>query len=271
MSRKLFEYFFDPEDLEPFYSELMRSNSASKDSDRRLKKRVNRATVSQENKAAEIGDARGPAAAEPVTKSESAAPQVAEDEPVIVAAENQVVGSDERDLQDENREGIAVSSAGTDVRPNSENATTTVGEQREIARSRVRTLLSVHALGQYVFCVRSAILAAERGDERDIDEPPPRLTFLPNFDLERIEEMLSANLRQLVLAAVLIVCLMVSMTLSAIDEGPFQFYLAALAFLFALLWAAHLLICIVQLTLRRMAAMAPKPVNRSPHFRERSR
>jgi len=58
-------------------------------------------------------------------------------------------------------------------------------------------LISVHAVGQYAFCPRSAILALETGDETDIDEPLPRLDYLPNFDLERIEEELSKWLGRL--------------------------------------------------------------------------
>jgi hypothetical protein len=127
-------------------------------------------------------------------------------------------------------------------------------------------MLSVHALGQYVFCARSAILAAERGDERDIDEPLPRLTFLPNFDLERIEEMLSTSLKQLLLAVVLILGLMVSMTLSSQAESPMQFNLAAITFFLALLWSADLLISIVQLSIRRIAALRAEVREPEPSF-----
>ena len=139
-------------------------------------------------------------------------------------------------------------------------------EQPEQVRTRVRNMLSVHALGQYVFCPRAAILAAERGDERDIDEPPPRLTFLPNFDLERIEELLSKSLKQLLLAVVLIFGLMVSMTLSSQDQNPTQFNLAAATFFFALLWTAHLVTSIVQLTIRRIAALRAEAREPEPTF-----
>jgi hypothetical protein len=56
--------------------------------------------------------------------------------------------------------------------------------------------MSVHVLGQFTFCGRAGIYSAENGDETDLDEPAPRLTYLPNFDLERIEEQLSKVIRE---------------------------------------------------------------------------
>ena len=56
MSRKLFEYFFDPEELEPFYSELTRSTTAPQRSDRRPKEAGDGPTVSHEFEAAGAED-----------------------------------------------------------------------------------------------------------------------------------------------------------------------------------------------------------------------
>lgn len=70
----------------------------------------------------------------------------------------------------------------------------------EVARSPAwgqRDLISVHALGQFTFCNRAGVYAAEHGEESDPEEFEPRLDFLPNFDLERIEEQLSKMLQAL--------------------------------------------------------------------------
>ena len=122
-------------------------------------------------------------------------------------------------------------------------------------RTRVRHLLSVHALGQYVFCVRSGILAAERGDEQDIDEPMPRLTYLPNFDQERIEEMLKNKFQQLGFSlayGVSMLCLMVAGVLS---QNKTLFYPAMFIFIACLMWFISLSATILQLAVRRLAAV----------------
>ncbi|MCA9151681.1 MAG: hypothetical protein KDA92_20395 [Planctomycetales bacterium] len=54
--------------------------------------------------------------------------------------------------------------------------------------------LSVHAFGQFEFCARAGIYAHEQPNEQDVDEPLPRLGYLPNFDVEKIEERLRAEL-----------------------------------------------------------------------------
>ncbi len=57
--------------------------------------------------------------------------------------------------------------------------------------------ISVHVLGQFAFCNRAGIYSAENGDEADLDEPQPQWAYVPNFDLERIEEQLAKLLQQL--------------------------------------------------------------------------
>ncbi len=265
MSRKLFEFFFDPSELEPFYSELTGVKgpathrvSALKISRKRLPQPKISSTRSRKQPSEEpernrhdIESTTSDDARDTATDSSHVEPSSAPD--VRVEPTRKPVEPVPRAT-----EPTAQSTEGTD--------TTELEQQREPARTRVRNMLSVHALGQYVFCPRAAILAAERGDERDIDEPPPRLTFLPNFDLERIEELLSTSLKQLLLAVVLIFGLMVSMTLSSQDQNPTQFNLAAATFFFALLWTAHLITSIVQLTIRRIAALRAEAREPEPSF-----
>ena len=115
--------------------------------------------------------------------------------------------------------------------------------------------MSVHALGQFVYCPRSAILAAELGDETDIDEPPPRLDYLPNFDLERIEEWLSKYIRRLLLALFLAAGLTLLMIAGLVEANRLLFYPAFAVFVPCLMWLMHLAGAVLQLGLRRRAAL----------------
>lgn len=56
--------------------------------------------------------------------------------------------------------------------------------------------ISVHALGKYAFCPRAGVLASESADDTDPDEDPLRLDYLPNYDLELIEEQIARLVRQ---------------------------------------------------------------------------
>ena len=266
MSRKLFEFFFDPEELEPFYSELTgakqpkaRDSSPSKPLRKEISSSNGAASIRSRG---QLFDESGSAvrAVESNTSDmgkQASAESPSEEESSV--AKVQVESASEPVVPVQNVPGRSVETPATSSAIADES-------ERQPVRSRVRNMLSVHALGQYVFCARSAILAAEQGDERDIDEPLARLTYLPNFDLERIEELLSTSLKQLLLAFVLIFGLMVSMTLSSQDENPTQFNLAAATFFFALLWAAHLVISIVQLTIRRIAAIQAEAREPEPSF-----
>lgn len=71
--------------------------------------------------------------------------------------------------------------------------------------------MSVHVLGQFAFCNRAGIYSAENGDETDLDEPQPQWGYLPNFDLERIEEQLAKLLRQSWLLLGLVVVMILGM------------------------------------------------------------
>lgn len=266
MSRKLFEFFFDPDELEPFYSELTAGKRSSRRINSKPAKPRARAAIPSRSVAKPI---ENPPRENP-TPSDTSVSFAADKLSTTKNDEtNEEKPHSERDTHVEAGKRRPSSTPNVD-RPSEEifekTDDTPANRKQVTTRTRVRNMLSVHALGQYVFCPRSAILAAERGDERDIDEPPPRLTFLPNFELERIEEMLSKGLKQLLLAAVLIIGLMVSMVLSSQDENPTQFNLAAATFFFALLWTAHLISSIVQLTIRRIAALRAEAREPDPSF-----
>jgi len=129
-----------------------------------------------------------------------------------------------------------------------------VSAEHRHSNTRLRKYLSVHALGQFVFCRRSAILAAENGDDSD-DRPMPRLTYLPNFDLERIEEALRARLSQMGLAMICCVigfCLMVTVIL---NRNLALFCLSLMAFIGCSMWCLQQAIYVAQLASRRRAAM----------------
>ncbi len=83
--------------------------------------------------------------------------------------------------------------------PQSENRepSRATGNRARAAKPQ-RPVLSVHALGQFEFCPRAGIYAAEHPEPQDADEPLPSLGYLPNFDLEQIEERLQEELTRLV-------------------------------------------------------------------------
>ena len=129
MSGKLFEYFFEPEDLEPFYSELVAHTSYEP----KLHARKKPPTVETAPKTA--------VPAFPPSK-----PEIATEPPASSAGEK----------PNEERSSVA----------DPPSADKSVDWDQNL--TQVRQLFSVHALGQFVFCARSAILAAESGDQQDL-------------------------------------------------------------------------------------------------------
>ncbi|MCA9039999.1 MAG: hypothetical protein KDA65_06625 [Planctomycetaceae bacterium] len=118
----------------------------------------------------------------------------------------------------------------------------------------MRRLLSVHALGQYVFCPRSAILAVEKGDERDVDEPLPRFTYLPNFDLEKIDEAFADKVNQFLFYLLFSGGLIVLLKMALDQQNRVVFYPCLLALL-GLAWGTfQVFISLLDLALRRRAA-----------------
>lgn len=259
MSRTLFEFFFDPDDLEPYYSDLLRTKSSRNRGVTRTKDEYSRpqrpapdcASGTNTSTARQGEEVPNDGETDSAGSRDSAPPEVDETtqkcEPESAEAQ--------RDAEPSSR-----SSERTKAReqPNVAEVSNT-GGGGSFGHTRVRNMLSVHALGQYVFCPRSAILAAERGDERDIDEPLPRLTFLPSFDLERIEEVLSLKFNHLVLAVGLIAVSTWVLVVSVHDEGPQRYYVAAGFLFLGLWWAADLLTAIVQLAVRRFEAVYNQP------------
>ncbi|MFZ1008990.1 MAG: hypothetical protein WAN65_19270, partial [Candidatus Sulfotelmatobacter sp.] len=58
--------------------------------------------------------------------------------------------------------------------------------------------IKVRTLGEFVFCPRAGILAAEKeGDEDESVEDPVRLDFLPEYSLSMIEDQLGLHIRAL--------------------------------------------------------------------------
>lgn len=125
-------------------------------------------------------------------------------------------------------------------------------------------LLSVHALGQFEFCSRSGIYSAEHVDDTDFDEPPPRLDYLPNFDLELIEEQLSRLLRQVPLGLLAAVMLVLAMVGGVALRRRGLFYGSFAAFALGLLWFIELVRKILVLGWRRMAAKRAALTEPSP-------
>ena len=164
MSQEVFEYFFEPDDLEPFYSRLPRMtlskpktstvpmSAPEENGTQNTSTRVVRDSDSEDELTHRSDSCEAKTTSDHVNFSEEAveAPPSA-DAANITPAASKIAQSVERHEPDNN-----------DARPH-----------------RVRELLSVHALGQYAFCARSAILAAERGDDQDVDcllytSPSPR-------------------------------------------------------------------------------------------------
>ena len=95
--------------------------------------------------------------------------------------------------------------------------------------------ISVHALGQLAFCPRSAVLALERGNQEDPEEQIPRLDYLPNFDLARIEEVLKRQIRWLVVAVSFLAMMIVPLVFGMWWGEPVVTY-ATLGIVVGLLW-----------------------------------
>lgn len=236
MSRKVFEYFFDPDDLEPFYSELPRSKLTAINP---LEMRDERLAETVADLADGEGSSVGDTTASPMGNGDNHSPANKPPKSQRTTNETTRVASDSTAMQ------IGGAVAGNNP-----------ADQSGVAHhTRVRRLISVHALGQYVFCVRSAILSAELGDQRDIDEPLGRFTYLPNFDRERIEELLSAKITQLGFFVLYGVCLAVLMKMGLAEQKRWVFYPSLAGLLTLTFWSLSVFVCILDLALRRRAAI----------------
>ena len=219
MTGDVFEYFFEPEELEPYYSEVLKL--------RRIPGvpligtfPVNDIAADTDAVAADLSVPDAPGGEDP----------------------SRLAGTDVEEPTENEKPGGSV---GSQAEP----------ETKTPARTRVRQFLSVHALGQFVFCARSAILAAERGDEQDPNEPLPRLTYLPNFDLALIDEMLSTKTNHLLLAMVYGGCMVALMVYGVLSQNRAMFYPSMFVFIACAMWFVGSLATILQLLVRRRAAV----------------
>ena len=234
MNGDVFEYYFEPEDLEPYLSELrtssLRSQPVSKSIPTKKRHHVSRSTVRTR------------------TRRENCVAVAPMHESVVERGENEPInGQPVNDVAVESTAGPECSEEQTD---------SNIDDQLENQNpSRIRHFLSVHALGQFLFCPRSAILAAERGDERDVDEPLPRLTYLPNFDRERIEEELRKKLHEIGFSVAFVVVTVCLMVVGAIEQNRALFFASLLACMAILTWCVHLLVVLIRLAMRRRAAI----------------
>ena len=94
----------------------------------------------------------------------------------------------------------------------------------------------------------------EQGDDTDVDEPAPRLDFLPNFDLARIEERLSEVLRTLGLALVLSLAAPAGLVYGLVRQHSVVAYAALAATGLCWLWLGDVGWALVVLLRRRQAA-----------------
>lgn len=247
MSRRVFEYFFDSEELEPFLSELPKLRRATHQA-------VSHREIADEESA--LSDLGAQIHEQPI-----APPDVPSDASTVEGRDNDTTSISPPSIESE--------SASPPVNADSEQASCEEnGDSKQdeavvepetassdLARSRVRQFLSVHALGQKVFCDRSAILAAETGDDRDLDEPLLRLTFLPNFDLERIEEVLSSKMWHCLLNTLAGACFVVFMFIASYDEQTTRMYVSMAIAAGLFVWSISLLFEIGTLVVRRRNAM----------------
>lgn len=130
--------------------------------------------------------------------------------------------------------------------------------------SPVGRRVSVHALGQYVYCPRAAVLADERGDARDPDEAPPRLDYLPCYELARIDEAIARQLDRLLGAVVLVGGLVVLALRGWWDPGSTLFVPSFALLGPAVWWLLSVVEALARLAARRRAALtaqadAPPP------------
>jgi hypothetical protein len=93
------------------------------------------------------------------------------------------------------------------------------------------------------------------GHEQEVDEPLPRLTYLPNFDRERIEELLSRKLRGLGVSILYAASLVILMIAGAIKQERLLFYSPMFLGMGYVYWFVITIVDISRLAGRRRAAM----------------
>ncbi len=212
MSSQVFEFFFEPDELEPYYSRLPQAITRANPNQHAPKRPTNSFNLA----ATSLGTEHSP-----------------NSKPCFLDSDSRIAGeASER----EQPSAQIPQSGGTE-------------------RTRIRRLISVHALGQYVFCRRSAILAIEAGDQSDKDEPLPRITYLPNFDREKIEELLSAKITQFGFFLFYLLCLIGLLSIGLGKQNRLVFYPSLLSFLVLAACTIETLVSIFILVARRRGAL----------------
>ncbi|MEM7312372.1 MAG: hypothetical protein AAF497_04395 [Planctomycetota bacterium] len=251
MSREIFEYFIEPEELEPYYSRLRKVSRQP-----RVRLESLKATGPYDR---DSGDDREFQSADQ-GKQEAEGDSVRDEKNV---AESETSKPARPDDGSPGQSPLVLS----ETKPDATVDNSTNDDNRKVAAThRVRQFLSVHALGQYAFCVRSAILAAERGDDQDVDEPLPRLTYLPNFELERIEELLSEKLRTVGVSLLYFVSMVVLMAIGVLTQNRRLFYPILFISAGYLTWFGTQAIAIMRLIYRRRTALLAEANEPEPDF-----
>lgn len=242
MSRKVFEYFYEPEELEPFYSELLKKTPTKQE----VKARPRRRRVVSELQPQSIR----------AVQRETLDSNHKDVQPVVSSRREESV------VDEVERESVVVEQTATKAEPDFPP------EKAASSQTRVRQILSVHALGQLLYCPLSAILAAELGDQSEPKEDFPRLTYLPCFDRERIEEMLKTQIQWLTWAFLLTLGSLGLAVFAVVQQYPLLFLVAVVGiFGFAALFFA-LPISIAQLVWRRRAAKKAEATEPDPEVTE---
>ena len=247
MSREVFEYFFDPEELEPFYSEIP--------------------AVHRQSSARRVGQTPAPSPRVQVDPDKRGQRLDGENPTKAVVVDTVAMPGRAAPISPENDSAKDASDATTAVaHGSSKTGVASATPSFESGRTRVRHLVSVHALGQAAYCVRSAIQSLEQGDESEIDEPLPRLTYLANYELDNIIAALSRNLRTAGLSFLYAVGLIGLMYFARQQQDNLMFNAAGIIFLVNLYWFIDLMSNIVVLTNRRRLAISAQAQEPDPQI-----
>jgi hypothetical protein len=156
----------------------------------------------------------------------------------------------------------SLQSTGVFWKPSADSGTANTTEQPGRMHRGAETWqerMSVHVLGQFAFCSRAGIYSAEHGDEADLDEPPPALNYLPNFELEQIEERLSELLRQVGWLVALLVTFVLGMAVGVVNQERWVFYPALAGAAICMIVLFETFGAVLTLVWRRAAARRAKP------------
>ena len=238
MSRRVFEYFFEPREFEPYFTDLF-----------------GRLPKSSDRPASRVPDEKSgpsPSPEKPIAKEDESADEV----------DDSMQSQEQESAPSATRTMIDPQDAARSPVVDSNDSRQANGQPR----GRVRHFLSVSALGQFLYCKRAAILASELGDTHDIDERKPRLSYRPNYTLDQIEAALSN--RGIECCTAMMTCfglfLLLIYSVSVQHRPLFQF--AFLFFFAAVFTAAWLAAAVISLVVQRRAAINAEAIEPIPSF-----